>query len=268
MATLKSIGFKGNKSYPCLLLKWTQDGFIMIGIYVDDCLMIGKRDKIDELIVDLKTSGCNLKVENNLTDYLSCQLIENAELKEILILQPHLINNLEAKFGDEVKSRRVYKTPGTPRFKVVCPDYDDDIIELNLQSRYRSGVGMLLYLIKYSQPDLSNVVREISKCMDKATMGIYLEMLRVVKFVIDTKTFYLKIRPENKIKNWSLHLFCDCDWAGDSEKRISVTCFIVYLMNLPVCWRSKAQRGVTLSSSEAEYVAISEAVKEIKFIHY
>jgi hypothetical protein len=36
--------------------------------------------------------------------------------------------------------------------------------------------------------------------MDKATMGTYLEMLRVVKFVIDTKTFCLKIRPENKIK--------------------------------------------------------------------
>jgi hypothetical protein len=47
-----------------------------------------------------------------------------------------------------------------------------------------------------------------------------------------------------------------------------VTGFIVYLMNVPVCWRSKAQRGVTLSSSEAEYVAISEAVKEIKFIYY
>ena len=42
----------------------------------------------------------------------------------------------------------------------------------------------------------------------------------------------------------------------------------MYLMNVPVCWRSKAQRGVTLLSSEAEYVAISEAVKEIKFIYY
>jgi hypothetical protein len=93
-------------------------------------------------------------------------------------------------------------------------------------------------------------------------------MLIVVKFFIDTKTFCLKIHPENKILNWSLHVFCDSDWAGDSEKRISVTGFIVYLINLPFSWISKAQRGVTLSSSKAEYVAISEVVKEIKFIYY
>jgi hypothetical protein len=39
-------------------------------------------------------------------------------------------------------------------------------------------------------------------------------------------------------------------------------------MNVPVCWRSKAQRGVTVSSSKSKYVAISDAVKEIKFIYY
>jgi hypothetical protein len=39
-------------------------------------------------------------------------------------------------------------------------------------------------------------------------------------------------------------------------------------MNEPVCWRSKTQRGVTLSISKAKYIAISEAVKEIKFIYY
>jgi hypothetical protein len=62
----------------------------------------------------------------------------------------NLIKNLEAKFGDEVKSKRVYKTPETPIIKIVCPENDDDIIEPNLQSRYRSGVGIMLYLIKYS----------------------------------------------------------------------------------------------------------------------
>jgi hypothetical protein len=104
--------------------------------------------------------------------------------------------------------------------------------------------------------------------MDKATKGTYLEMLRLVKFVIDTKNFGLRIKPELKGENLSLRVFCDSDWAGDSDTRISVTGFILYLMNVPVCWRSKSQKSVTLSSTEAEYVAMSEAVKEVKFIYY
>jgi hypothetical protein len=67
---------------------------------------------------------------------------------------------------------------------------------------------------------------------------------------------------------WNLKNFCDSDWAGDPETRISVTGFVIYLLNVPICWRSKAQKGVTLSSTEAEYVAISEAVKEIRFVYY
>jgi hypothetical protein len=102
--------------------------------------------------------------------------------------------------------------------------------------------------------------------MDGATMSSYLEMLRFVKFVLDTKTFCLKIHPKIENKNWSLKVFCDSDRARDPETRISVTGFIVYLLNVLLFWRSKAQEGVTLSSGKAKYVAISEATKEIKSI--
>jgi hypothetical protein len=92
--------------------------------------------------------------------------------------------------------------------------------------------------------------------MDGATIGSYREILRIVKFVLDTKTFCLQIRPKIDGENWSLKVFCNTDWDGDPETRNSVTGFIVYLMNVPVCSHSKAQRIVTLSSREAEYVAI------------
>jgi hypothetical protein len=142
-----------------------------------------------------------LKVASSLKDYLSCRVIEDLESKSILILQLRLINNSEAKFGQEVCNKRVYKTPGTPRFKIAWPATDDDVIDVDLQGRYQSAVGMLLYLTKYSQPELCNIVRELAKCMDKAAKGTYLERLRVVKFVIDTKNFCLQIKPEFKWKN-------------------------------------------------------------------
>jgi hypothetical protein len=64
---------------------------------------------------------------------------------------------------------------------------------------------MLLYLIKYLKPDLANVVRELSKCMDGASLAAYKEMQRVIKFILDTKMHWLKLQPKHERENetWS-----------------------------------------------------------------
>jgi hypothetical protein len=80
-----------------------------------------------------------------LKEYLSCRVIEDIKKREILILQPHLINKLIKKFGNGVSDKRIYGTPGTPRFKITYLDHDSDTIHKSLQKNYRSGVGMLPY---------------------------------------------------------------------------------------------------------------------------
>jgi hypothetical protein len=128
---------------------------------------------------------------------------------------------------------------------------------------------MLLYLTKYSQLGISNIVQGLSKFMDSATWGAYNEPLRLIKFVIDTKTFGLKVQPrlDNNL-GWDLKIFYDSNWASDPETRLIVREFIIYLLNVPIFWRSKSQKGVTLLSTEVEYITISEAVKQLKFIYY
>jgi hypothetical protein len=207
---LKDAGFVENKSVPCLLSKWEDGEVILIGIYVDDYIVIGKENQISMLITGLKNGGFNLKITQNLTNYLSCQVLENEAPSEISILQPYLINNLRDKFEDEVLGKGTYKTPGTPRFKVVRTDENSELIDDN-QKRFRSGVGMLLYFTKYSCPELCNVVRELSKYMDGASIGTYMEFLRVIKFVLDIKTFCLKIQPKFDDSSWNLKVFCDSD---------------------------------------------------------
>ena len=79
--------------------------------------------------------------------------------------QPHLIKKLKKKFGDLVKHLMEYKTPGTPQTGVVRPK-DEDLLVTDLQQeKYRSNVGVLLYLVKHSRPDIANAVQELSKCM-------------------------------------------------------------------------------------------------------
>jgi Reverse transcriptase (RNA-dependent DNA polymerase) len=268
---LKVIGFEGSKSDPCLWTMWDSvvNHMLIVGIYVDDCLIIGKESSVSSLLEELKKHEFNLKIEKNVKEYLSCCIVETKEEGKLTMIQPHLLTRLTQKFGEEIKGMRKYLTPGTPRFKILKSTNDIEVLDNEHQTKYRSGVGMLLYLTKYSRPDISNIVRELSKCMDSASWGSYQELLRVIKFVDDTKSFGLKVKPRlNDDLEWNLKTFCDSDWAGDPETRISVTGFVIYLLDVPVCWRSKSQKGVTLSSTEAEYVAISEAVKEVKFIYY
>jgi len=63
-----------------------------------------------------------------------------------------------------------------------------------------------------------------------------------------------------------LKVYSDADFAGDKETHISIMGYVVYFMDVPVCWRSHGQKSVKLSTSEAEYVACSEVVKEVLFI--
>jgi hypothetical protein len=108
-----------------------------------------------------------------------------------MILQHLLINKLRAKFGNEELEKRTYRTHGIPRFKVINPDQYSELNDPGLQSRYLSKIGMILYS-NYSRSDICNVVRELGNCMDGATMGTYLAILRVIKIVLDKEKFGLK----------------------------------------------------------------------------
>ena len=81
------------------------------------------------------------------------------------------------------------------------------------------------------RPDISNATRELSKVMDKPTSAAMKELKRVMKYVIDTKNYGLKMSPKmmNADGNMEVVLFSDSDWAGDKETRMSVTGYCVFL---------------------------------------
>ena len=63
-----------------------------------------------------------------------------------------------------------------------------------------------------------------------------------------------------------LIVYSDSDWAGDKNDRQSFSGNIVFLLNCAVCWLVKKQITPALSSVEAEYMALAEAVKEALYV--
>ena len=267
VSILRKIGFIPSDADPCLMIRRCSLGLVYLAMYIDDCYCNGNEAAINDAIKGIVANGLNVTIKDDLEDYLSCEIRVNKARSKAWLGQPHLIKKLEKKFGDMVKHLMEYKTPGTPHTGVVRPKDEDLLVGDSQQELYRSGVGMLLYLVKHSRPDIANAVRELSKCMTGANAAAYKELLRVIKFVLDTRDYGLKLAPKwVDAMLWELQIYSDSDWAGDKDNRKSITGFIIFLLGAPILWRSKAQGSVALSSTEAEFYALSEAAKEIKFI--
>ena len=92
------------------------------------------------------------------------------------------------------------------------------------------------------------------------------EMYKVIRHVLSTKGYGLKFELRKDIIKWALKALSDSDFASDKETRISVFGYIIYFCGIPIAWQSKGVKSVVLSTTEAEYMALSEVVKELKFI--
>ena len=92
------------------------------------------------------------------------------------------------------------------------------------------------------------------------------EMYKVIRHVLSTKGYGLKFKLKKDIIKWALKGLSDSDFASDKETRISVFGYILYICGIPIAWRSKGMKSVVLSTTEAEYMALCELVKELKFI--
>ncbi len=232
-----------------------------MGLYVDDMLFVGDKKEIEIEINTIKKIF-ELRVVRDVKDFIGCEMI--VQDTKVILHQSKLIVKFLDEFKSEIADMKWKETPMSA--KVIRPNEDsDDLLDTSKQTRYQSGVGTLLYIIKHSRPDLSNAVRELSKAMDQADESCYKLMLSVINHLKFTQCLGVELKQSTTLV-WNLNCFSDSDFAGDIENRKSISGFIIYLNDNLISWSSKQQPIVTTSSTEAEYVSLSDMVKEILFI--
>jgi Reverse transcriptase (RNA-dependent DNA polymerase) len=238
---MKQIGFEQNPAEPCMLFKKEDSGLPIVVIHVDDWYVIGSEENMDKLMSQLTEAGLKVKVEKETKDYLGCEIIMSKDNTQAWLDQPFIVKKMLTRFADVIGMSKIhYKTPGTPGFNIICPVTKDEEISQDDQKVYREGVGALLYLIKYSIPDISNMVRELAKCMDKATPAAFKEMKRVMRFIAGTKDYGLKIAPKKPDQDnfkWNMVVYSNSDWAGDKDDHHSVSGYVTIILGVPIMWK-------------------------------
>lgn len=119
-----------------------------------------------------------------------------------------------------------------------------------------------MYLSVLTRPDISFAVSFMSQFNNNYNETHWKSAKRILKYLQGTKDYCLRFEKGNA----ELEGFADADWASNTLDRKSYTDFVFKLSNSAISWESPKQETVALSSTEAEYMALSEASKEAIYL--
>ena len=128
---------------------------------------------------------------------------------------------------------------------------------------YRSIVGKLQYASIGTRPDISFAVGKVGRFNQRATTAHLTAAKRILRYLLgasDIGIVYKKGSLED------LCAYADSDHAGDPNTKKSTTGYVIEYAGGPISWRSKRQGCITLSTYEAELVALSRAISEIDWL--
>ena len=95
----ESFGFQVRPADPCMLFKENELGICIIIMYIDDMLIIGNKEQIEDFASKIK-EVFSVKIHHNLADYLGCEFHMNKERTRGWLGQPSIIKSLEQKLGE------------------------------------------------------------------------------------------------------------------------------------------------------------------------
>lgn len=250
---LLEIGFYRSESDFCLYaLNTKSEEKIFLLIYVDDIILCGSNEcQLNEVKYKLMQKF-KMKDKGNLKYFLGLEIDYNRQKGILRISQAKYIQNLLIRF--KMEDCNGCSTPIEKDLKI------DRCNDQNKTSKpFRELVGCLMYLMLGTRLDICFAVNFYSRFQDKATDQTFCHLKRVLRYLKATPDIGIEY-TRNNIKD--LCCYVDSDWGSDALDRRSVTGYIFKLFGNTICWTTKKQTCVSLSTTEAELIALCSSVCE------
>ena len=260
-------GFVQSKVDMCLYYR----GNVAILIYTDDGIFVRPTPgEIDEVIALLKLPAGNGKEfrafnmtdEGNLSDYLGVK-VEHLPNGNTKLSQLHLIQQIINDLGYNERTG----TKPTPAASTIKLNRDIHGQSMHEEWHYRSVIGKLNFVEKSTRPDIAYAVHQCARFSSDPKESHANAVKRIVKYLLGTKDQGIILNPSDH----SFDCWVDADFVGnwdrvnadvDPSTAKSRTGYLVSYAGCPIAWASKLQTEVALSTTEAEYNALSASLRE------
>lgn len=248
---LISIGFEKSKCDPCVYIMID----LIIAIYVDDFLIFYTDSaKLDEIRKKLH-GKFKMKDIGMAKNCLGMNINQGDGFIELD--QGRYALEILQKFGMATCKAAVSPSELNQRLSLYTITGDNDIAG---RVPYQEVIGSLLYLANATRPDLAYSTSDMSRFNAKHSEEHWIAVKRILRYLRGTP--FLKLRFDRGDDS-SFHAYCDADWGSEIDDRKSRTGYVLKMSGGAISWHSKKQEIVALSSTEAEYIALSSVAREI-----
>lgn len=193
--------------------------------------------------------------KGNLKNFLGLEIDYDRDKGILEISQKRYLQGILKKFNFE--NCNLISTPIDPKYKMNIHNYE------NGREPVRELLGCLMYLMLGSRPDIGFSVNYYSSYQDKNISEVWKGLKRIMRYLKGTLDVTLKY--ERKQNELEMTCYVDSDWGGDLKDRRSVTGYMIKVFGNTVLWVTRKQNCVSLSSTEAELIALCSAVQECMY---
>ncbi|KAK9050872.1 hypothetical protein SSX86_030160 [Deinandra increscens subsp. villosa] len=124
---------------------------------------------------------------------------------------------------------------------------------------YASAVGSLMYAMVCTRPDIAHAVGVVSRFMSNPGRGHWEAVKWLLRYLKGTSKMALCFKGKDVV----LKGYADADLGGCKQSYKSTTGYVFTVGGTAISWMSRLQKSVALSTTEAEYMAVAEAAKEL-----
>ncbi|RVW92548.1 Retrovirus-related Pol polyprotein from transposon TNT 1-94 [Vitis vinifera] len=256
-AFMVSHEFIRNQYDSCVYFKTLPDGsFIYLLLYVDDMLIAAKNRAEINKLKQLLSSEFEMKDLGAAKKILGMEIWRDRDAGLLYVSQQKYIEKLMQAF--HMDHSKPVSTPLAQHFKFdhsTLPSTDEEV-EYMKSVPYSSVVGSLMYAMVCTRPDLAFAVSVVSRFMSNPGKAHWEAVKWIMRYLKGSSSVCL-VYGNGDVSS-GLVGFTDSDHGGDLMKRRSLTCYIFTLFGCAISWRASLQPTVALSTTEAEYMSLTE----------
>jgi hypothetical protein len=255
---LEKFGFTRLTSDTCAYVMRDGASIIILVLYVDDMAIVtNDRALYKRLLNELKSQFELTENQSGLDWLLGVRVTRT---KESIALD-------QATFAQSVLNRFQMKEAAQKPSPMVAherkPKNEDEAERLKQScdgTWYRQAMGSLQYFASATRPDMSFALSIAAKHMQQPDNSHAEQLKHVFRYLVGSASCGIVYRSTPSAHQ--IYGVCDANWINKDVDYHSIGGYVFYLGGGPISWKCKPQSLVALSSMEAEYISLGEAVKE------